>query len=531
MAVHTLGPAADLLRNGEMKRFELEEKPVVLVRVDDDYFAVGGTCSHYGAPLEKGVLKGHTLMCPWHHACFDVRSAARVEPPALNDLPRYDVAVRDGQVVVTLPHTNEREPQGKATPEDRRVFVIVGGGAAGNAAAEELRRLGFTGRIVLLSAATTVPVDRPNLSKDYLAGEAEPDWIPLREQDWYAQRDITLRLNTRVEQVEADAHTLHLHGGERLHYDKLLLATGGIPRTLASIPGADLDQIVTLRTLPDADRVIAEAESGQRVVIIGASFIGMEAAASLAGGRKLDVTVVGLESVPFEHIFGPEVGRLFQQEHTKNGVHFRLSAEVAAFEGDHGRVTGVRLKSGERLPADFVLVGAGVRPATDFLKDSALSLNDKDGSVLVDSQLCAAPDIYAAGDIARYDGPDGESWRIEHWRVAQQHGIVAAGAMLGQSRDVNAHVPFFWTNQWELGLRYVGHATDWDEIIFRGTPQSREFIAFYVRGGALKAAAGVKQDREMDAIEWILRDRMPLTPAQMRDPTFDLVSYATQTQG
>ena len=529
MAEHTLGPAADLLRDGEMKRFDLEDKPVVVARVDGDYFAVGGKCSHYGAPLEKGVLKQHTLMCPWHHACFDIRSATRLEPPALNDLPRYDVALRDGQVVVTLPHANQREPQGKTAPGDARVFAIVGGGAAGNAAAEELRRLGYTGRIVILSAATTVPVDRPNLSKDYMAGKAEPDWIPLRDEAWYAGRDIELRLNTRVQRLDAGAHTLHLEGGETLRYDRLLLATGGIPRTLSDAPGADLANIETLRTLPDADRIIAKAESGQRVVIIGSSFIGMEVAASLAGGRKLDVTVVGLESVPFEKNFGPEVGKMFQQAHEENGVHFRLSAELAAFEGRDGRVTGVRLKSGELLPADFVLVGVGVRPATDFLKGSALRLNEKDGSVQVDRRLLAAADIYAAGDIARYDGLDGESWRIEHWRVAQQHGIVAAGNMAGETRDVNAHVPFFWTNQWKLALRYVGHASGWDEIIFRdGAPETREFIAFYVKDGALKAAAGLKHDPEMDAIEFILRDRLPLTPAQMRDPAFDLIAYATK---
>lgn len=527
MAEHVLGPADHLLSDGEMKRFDLEEKPVVVARVGSDYFAVGGKCSHYGAPLEKGVLKGHTLMCPWHHACFDVRSAVRLEPPALNDIPRYEVAVRDGQVVVTLPNTNEREPQGRTAPNDQRVFAIVGGGAAGNAAAEQLRRDGYTGRIVILSAASNVPVDRPNLSKDYMAGEAEPDWIPLRGEGWYAERDIELRLNTTATRLDASDHALHLEGGETLRYDRMLLCTGGIPRTLPKVPGAELANIETLRTLPDADRIIAKAEGARRVVIIGSSFIGMEVAASLAGGRNLDVTVVGMESAPFENNFGVEIGRMFQQLHEENGVHFRMNNELAAFEGADGRVTGVRLKSGEVLPADLVLLGIGVRPATDFLKETALRLHEKDQSVHVDSQLQAAEDVYAAGDIARYDGLDGESWRIEHWRVAQQHGIIAAGNMLGKMRDVNAHVPFFWTNQWKLSLRYVGHASGWDEIIFRGgTPETREFIAFYVKDGQLKAAAGLKHDPEMDAIEFILRDRMPLTTAQMRDETFDLVAYA-----
>ena len=292
-------------------------------------------------------------------------------------------------------------------------------------------------------------------------------------------------------------------------------------------PGAELANIETLRTLRDADRILDVVQASARVVIIGASFIGMEAAASLAGGHDLDVTVVGREVVPFENNFGMEIGGMLQRVHEENGVKFRMQAEFDRFEGSDGRVTGVRLKDGELLPADVVLVGIGVRPATDFLHDSALKLNERDKSVHVDARLQAAEDVYAAGDIARYEGTDGESWRIEHWRVAQQHGIVAASNMRGGARDVNAHVPFFWTNQWTIGLRYVGHASDWDEIIYRGgTPDTREFVAFYIHDGVLVAAAGVKRDREMDAIEFILRDRLPLTPAQMRDADFDLVAYA-----
>ncbi|MFO7323815.1 MAG: FAD-dependent oxidoreductase [Chloroflexota bacterium] len=528
MAEHNLGPAESFLKDGEMKRVELEGKPLVIARVGGEYFAVGGNCSHYGAPLDKGVLKGHTLMCPWHHACFDIRTAARVEPPALNDLARYPVRVDDGALIVSLPHTNEREPQGRATEPGRQI-VIVGGGAAGNAAAEELRRLGYPGRIIIVSAASSVPVDRPNLSKDYLAGEAQEDWIPLRSAAWYEQRDIDLRLNTRVARIDPQARQVWLENGESLSYEKLLLCTGGVPRRL-NAPGADLQNIYTLRTLPDAEAIIKAAENSRRAVIIGASFIGMEVAASLRKGREIEVTVVGLESTPFEHVLGREIGQLFQREHEANGVRFRLNAEVAGFEGENGRVTGVRLKNGDLLPADFVVVGIGVRPATDFLKDSGLALEERDGSVLVDTALrTSAPDIFAAGDIARWE-QDGDTTRIEHWRAAQQQGIVAARGMFGQPGDINAHVPFFWTNQWGLSLRYVGHATKWDGIVFRGSPEERQFIAFYVQDGRLRAAAGMKHDRDMDAIEFILRDRLPLTPEQMRDPSFDLVAYARQSR-
>lgn len=529
MAEHRVGNVDTFLQDGEMIRLKLEDKPVVVARVDGDYHAFGGNCPHYGAPLNEGVLKGHTLMCPWHHACFDVRTAARLEPPSLNDLARFPVRLDDetGDLFVTLPNDNVRQPQGKADPSDTRHFVIVGGGAVGNSAAEELRRNGYAGKITILSVVSTPPIDRPNLSKDYMAGSAEPDWIPLRDTGWYAERDIDLRLSTTVTRVDPKAHTVTLESGESIQYDRLLLATGGTPRDLKRVAGGDLDGIYLLRSLEDADRIIAQLGEGKQVVLIGGSFIGMEVAASLAKGRKLDVTVVDMVSLPFQKVLGNQIGAMFRDEHAANGVHFRLGGELKRFVGESGRVTGVELEGGEVLSADLVIVGVGVRPATDFLKDSGIRLNEKDQSVEVDSQLQTSDlDIYAAGDIARYPTDDGESQRIEHWRAAQQQGVVAARNMLGKNDDVNYHVPFFWTTQWDIELRYVGHATEWDEIIFRGTAKAKDFIAFYVKGGKLKAAAGLNHNREMDAIEFILMDDLPLTPEQMRDSSFDLVAYA-----
>ncbi len=515
------------LGNGEMRGVEIEGKPVVLACVDGQYYALGGKCTHYGGPLDKGVLRGYTLMCPWHHACFDIRSGQRLEPPALNDVPHYPVRVENGQLIVTFPHDNQTEPQGKADPGDQRTFLIVGGGAAGEAAAEELRRSGFKGTIVMDSAVPDGPVDRPNLSKDYLDGHAKPEWIPLRGDDWYAARDIELHLNTRVLRVDPKAHTVTLDSGTTVRYDKLLLATGAIPRRLP-VPGMDLKGVYTLRTLEDASAIIEAAEQGKRAVVIGSSFIGMEVAASLGSGRGVSVTVVGMEAAPFDRILGERIGRVFQKEHEDNGVQFRLSTSVERLIGENGRVTGVQLKGGEILPADFVVVGVGVAPATEFLKDSGLKLNDKDKSVLVNSQLQTSdPDIYAAGDIARWDDGSETGKRVEHWRLAQQHGLVAARNMLGQGEDFNQHVPYFWTNQWKFGLRYVGHADRWDEIIYRGKPEDQDFAAFYVDNGKLVAAAGHNHDRDMDAVEFILRDRLAVTPAQLRDENFDLVAYAS----
>jgi NADPH-dependent 2,4-dienoyl-CoA reductase/sulfur reductase-like enzyme/nitrite reductase/ring-hydroxylating ferredoxin subunit len=530
MADNRVGSAETLLRNGEMKRLELEGKPVVITRVEGNYYAFGGNCPHYGAPLNEGVLRGSTLMCPWHHACFDVRTAARLEPPSLNDLARFPVRIDGGELVVTLPNDNERQPQGTVDPADGRHFVIIGGGAVGNSAAEELRRSGYHGRITILSSVDTPPVDRPNLSKDFLAGEAQPDWIPLRDAGWYAKRDIDLRLNTTVASVDPAAHEVTLEGGEIVPYDKLLVATGGIPRDLKRVPGGDAEGIYTLRSLADSDRILQAAKTQKRVVIIGASFIGLEAASSLAHGSQAQVTIVDMVTVPFERVLGDRIGKAFMSEHTRNGVTFRLNTMIAGFTEENGHVSGVRLGSGEVITADFVLAGVGVRPATDFLASSGVTLNDKDKSVEVSAQLqSSSPDIFAAGDIARYPTREGESQRIEHWRTAQQHGVVAARNMLGVGvRDsVNSHVPFFWTTQWDFTLRYVGHAEAWDEIIYRGSPEDKNFIAFYVKGGELKAAAGAQHDQAMDAIEFILLDGKPLTTEQMHNQSFDLVAYAT----
>ncbi|MBZ0289862.1 MAG: FAD-dependent oxidoreductase, partial [Anaerolineae bacterium] len=357
MSQHSLRLADTLLQDGEMRRIELEGKPVVLVRVQGRYYALGGKCTHYGAPLNEGVLKGHTIICPWHHACFDIRSGLRLEPPALNDLPHYPVQIQDGFVQVTLPHDNAPEPQAKRDSADTRTFVIVGGGAAGGAAAEELRRAGFGGKIIILSAVPDTPVDRPNLSKDYLDGHAKPEWMPLRGKQWYADRDIELRLDVHVDRIDPAAHRIVVNQGEPVHYDKLLLATGGTPRTLTNVPGAALNGIYTLRTLSDADQIIQAAQQGKTAVVIGAGFIGMEVAASLASGRGVSVTVVAPEDVPFGRILGDEIGRMFQRLHEEHGIRFCLGDEAVRFIGQNGQVRSVELKSGQKLQADFVVVG------------------------------------------------------------------------------------------------------------------------------------------------------------------------------
>ncbi len=502
---------------------------VLLTRQQGRVHAFAPNCPHYGAPLEKGKVVNGKLVCPWHHACFKVENGHLCAPPALDDLPAYAVREADGRILVQVPEnppasTDKPEatptaevggtpPPPVAPPADTRTFVIVGGGAAGEFAAQTLRREGFAGRVVLVSAEDKLPYDRTKLSKAYLAGKAKPEALPLRERDFYTQQKIELLTATRVTGVDTAKREIQLEGQPPLPYDQLLLAPGGIPNLLPKLPGHDLAGVLPLRTQADADALLAATKDAQRVVVIGSSFIGMEAASSLvAEGRQ--VTVIAQEKVPFARVLGPEIGAMFQKLHEEKGVKFETEAEVTALVGEGGHVTGVQLKTGQTLPAQAVVLGVGVRPATEFLR-AAFSL-EKDGGLAVNEFLQATDNVYAAGDIVRFPlAVTGQPTRIEHWRVAQQHGQAAARNMLGQREKFTA-VPFFWTQQYGKSLRYAGHAEHWDEIIYQGDVAKQDFLAFYVLDNRIIAAAGMNHDVEMIYITELLeQDRLP-APAAVR---------------
>jgi NADPH-dependent 2,4-dienoyl-CoA reductase/sulfur reductase-like enzyme/nitrite reductase/ring-hydroxylating ferredoxin subunit len=502
-------------KDGDMKQVSADGTDILLARVNGEYHAVGAHCTHYGAPLVEGVLNGERIVCPWHHACFNVTTGDLEEPPALDALPRYGVRVEGESVIVSLPReaTNRRTPAmtKRDSSADARLFVILGSGAAGFAAAQALREDGFQGRVLMITREDRLPYDRPNLSKDYLQGHAEPEWIPLRADQFFAEHDIEVLREKEVVRVDAAKKAITFKDGDTLAYDSLLVATGGTPRRLI-IPGSDLKNIFVLRSFSDADAIIETAQQASRAVVIGASFIGMETASSLAQ-RKLSVTIVAPDEVPFEKTLGAEIGRLFRRVHEAHGVQFKLGASAERFEGN-GAVKTVVLDSGERIEADLVIVGVGVRPATDFLEGVELH---RDGGVIVDEHMRAADGIYAAGDIAYFPHPlTNERRRIEHWRMAMQQGRIAAGNMAGKEVSYDG-VPFFWTRQFDVGLLYVGHAKQWDEIIYQGDVSARNFLAFYVTENRVLAVAGMNRDQEMAAIEELMRlDRMP-TSDQLRD--------------
>lgn len=518
--------AVDELADGEMKAVKVDEKQDILVcRLEGQFFALGAKCTHYGAPLEKGVLSRGRIICPWHHACFDARSGQLGEPPALDALPVYPVKVEDGHVIVTLPDELESSRLPAMTLQDKladeRTFVIVGAGAAGNAAAQALREVGFQGEIKLITQESHAPYDRPNLSKDYLQGTAKEDWLALRPCSFYEDHGIDLILEQKVSRIDLVARQVIVDSGEPFPYAKLLLATGGEPRRFEA-PGADLAGVFYLRSRQDAETLIQAAEQARAIAVIGAGFIGMEAAYSLKKRTGKPVTVIAPHPVPFMQIFGEAVGRLFQTQQEQHGVTFRLGSKVVALEGDH-QVTAVRLESGERIEADLVLVGIGVKPATDFID----GLNKReDGGILVDEYFQAGQDVYAAGDIAVFPDAHGDRpLRIEHWRTAEQQGRIAAHHMAGITTP-DTSIPFFWTAQAGLNLGYVGHASSWDEIITWGRLEDREFLVFYIKDGQLCAVAGNNRNRELAALQHLMEQRRLPTVAAFRDESLDLVALA-----
>ena len=504
----------DDLREGEMMQVKVGKRTALLVRVEGKFYALGAKCPHYGAPMEDGLLHDGRLLCPWHKSVFDALTGDLRETPTIQALAQFEARVEDGNVVVTVP---DRAPSERTMPmatldesADGRHFVILGGGSAGNAAAEALRQEGFEGRITIVTKEDDLPYDRPMLSKDYLGSTEEVSEPTLRPAGFYEEYGIDVRTGAAVVAADVGSRRLEFADGSTLDADALLLATGGVPRRLP-IEGGDLENVFTLRSLADCRRIKEVAEEGRSAVVIGASFIGMETAASLTR-RGLSVTVLGREEVPFELTLGPEVGRMFQAMHEESGTGFRLGAGLKGFAGD-GKVEAVLLDDGERLPADLVLVGVGVAPATDMLR--GVDLNE-DGSVTVDARLRVADGVYAAGDIARFpDWRTGEPIRIEHWRLAQQHGRTAARNMLGQDAPFRS-APFFWTNQGGPSLGYVGHARGWDEIIYQGDPAEGDFLAFYVKGGSIAAVCGLRRNVALCAALCLMEmGRMP-TPDDVR---------------
>ena len=496
-------PAADVAE-GAMVAGHVGDDEVVVVRKGGKLFAVSAHCTHYHGPLAEGLLVGETVRCPWHHAHFSLQTGEAIAAPALSPLTCWQVDERDGKIMVK---SRKAPSPSKKTRSPAERFVIVGGGAAGFAAAEMLRRRGFAGSVTMLSNDDATPVDRPNLSKDYLAGSAPEDWVPLRGDDWYAENKIDLRLKTEVTALDAKVKELALGDGSRVKFDKLLLATGAEPVKL-DIPGAGQKHVHTLRSLADCRAIIAEAKRAKRAVVIGASFIGLETAASLRA-RDIDVHVVAPEKRPLERVFGPQLGDFIRGLHEEHGVKFHLEDAVSAIDGK--RAT---LKSGSKLDADLIVVGVGVMPEDRLAKAAGLAVND---GILVDDHCRTSdPAIFAAGDCTRFVGPGGPV-RLENWRHAQNHGAIAGRNAAGGDLAYTM-LPSYWSEQYDMYIQGMGWPVAQPTKRVRRQLGSNATLLFELDGERIAYVLGINAQREMGPARRLIEQRMPVDPPALADP-------------
>ncbi|HTZ32767.1 MAG TPA: FAD-dependent oxidoreductase [Methylomirabilota bacterium] len=505
------GVSADRLANGQMLQGKVAEEDVLLVRQDDQFFAVGANCTHYHANLAEGSIVGDEVRCPLHHACFNLRTGMARCAPAFDAIPRWRVERVAETVFVRekLPSLAQYPETGSPKPpHSPSSVVIVGGGAAGLAAADMLRRKGYAGPLAMISADDSAPYDRPNVSKDYIQQPIPDEWMNLRLPDFYKEQGIDLILNSRVSSIDVRRKQLQLLDGKTREYDALLLATGADVIKLA-IPGANDSDVFYVRTWSDARALFQKAGSAKRVAVVGASFIGLEVASALRS-RGLEVHVVAPEAQPFERTLGAEVGGFFRALHESQGVNFHLGRTVSRRDG-----TLVTLSDGSEFHADFLVLGVGVRPALALAEAAGLKI---DRGVLVNQYLeTSVAGIYAAGDIARWPDPHtGQQIRVEHWVVAERQGQIAARNILGHQEPFD-FVPFFWTAQFGVTLKYVGHAERWDSIEIQGSLDAHDCAILYKQSGKTLAVATIGRDGQSLESEAALEASLRSSPRAVHD--------------
>jgi NADPH-dependent 2,4-dienoyl-CoA reductase/sulfur reductase-like enzyme/nitrite reductase/ring-hydroxylating ferredoxin subunit len=476
---------------------QLAEDEVLLVRSGGSVFAVGASCPHYHAPLADGAIIDGTIRCPWHHACFDLRSGAVLRAPALVPLPAWQVEERDGRLFVG----SRLEPAQASVPTAPRSVVIIGAGAAGVNVADTLRTEGYDGKIVIISADPDLPYDKPNLSKDFLAGNAPADWLPLHPAEHYDEQRIELRLGVNVSSIDVASKAITTSSGERLPYDALVLATGAAPRRL-TVPGAE--NVNYVRTRADVERLVASIANARNAVVIGAGFIGLEVAASLRQ-RGLDVTVVSPDAVPLQRVLGPVVGARIRELHESHGVVFQLGRSVASIDG-----RSVLLDDGTRVDGDVIIAGVGVTPSVDLAQAAGLEVGN---GIAVDQYLqTSAEGVFACGDVAAWTVPGADAaMRVEHWVVAGRQGQTVARNILGK-REAFRAVPFFWSAHYDVVVAYVGHAAGWDTVDVRGSLEQNDATIIYRASNRVLAVATIGRDAVGLAVEDAMerRDRSAL---------------------
>ncbi|KAL8834941.1 MAG: hypothetical protein Q9170_003518 [Blastenia crenularia] len=511
------------LKNGEKREVEvegIENGKVLLAKLGNKTHAMSSNCTHYGAPLKLGVLTPEgRLTCAWHGACFNVNTGDVEDAPALDPLAKFEVYEQSGAVYIkgeeATIKASRRNVNVKCKAQGQEKVVVVGGGSGAMGAVQALREQGFEGDITIISKEPNLPLDRTKLSKALIADKSKLEW---RSQDWYDSASIAT-VSDEVSVVDFNSKSVSTNSGKSFPYTKLILASGGTPKALP-LPGfKDLSNIFLLRTVPDVQAILGAVgeDKGKNIVIIGSSFIGMEVANALSSNNS--VTVVGMESAPLERVMGSEVGKIFQKLISKSGVKFQMEASVDSAQPskeDKSKVGSVSLKDGTNLPADLVILGVGVSPATEYLQNNSAIQLEKDGSIRTNEsfEVASQPGVFAVGDIATYPyhgpGGNGNLTRIEHWNVAQNAGRSVAASIAKPSVTPKPFIPVFWS---ALGsqLRYCGNTLNgWDELVLQGQPDEAKFAAFYGKGDTVVAVASMQMDPVMSkSAELMRRGNMP----------------------
>ena len=517
------------LKNGQKQEVEvegIEEGKVLLAKVDGQIHALSSKCTHYGAPLAKGVLgEDGRLTCPWHGACFKVSTGDVEDAPALDPLAKFEVVQKDGGVYIkgeeSTIKASRRVLSIKCQPKTQDRVVVVGSGSGAIGAIEQLRQGGYSGFITCISEENYLPIDRPKLSKGLMT---DPSAVAFRKADFYKEGSVDM-VNGTVHSVDINGKKVKTSDGKEYAYTKLIMASGGLARMLP-LPGlkGDLSSVFPLRTISDVQAIMKAAgeEGGKKVVVVGSSFIGMEVANALAG-KKHSIDVIGMEDEPMERVMGEKVGSIFRKLLEKNGVKFHMGAYVEKGEESTsrgGQIGAVLLKDGTNFEADLVVQGVGIRPATDYLRNNRSVELEKDGSVSTDESFAVKglKDVYAIGDIATYPyhgpGGNGKPVRIEHWNVAQNAGRSVANTINNPGSKPKPFIPVFWSAVGSQ-LRYCGHTPNgYDDVIIQGNTDVSEgkqsWVAYYTKGDEVQAVASMMKDPYMtQSAELMRRGKMP----------------------
>ncbi|KAF9266592.1 hypothetical protein L218DRAFT_922270 [Marasmius fiardii PR-910] len=515
------------LGDGQMKEVEFEKGKVLLSRIGDKIHATSAFCTHYGAPLAKGVLTADgRVVCPWHGACFDICTGDIEDAPAPSAIHSFQAHVKDGKIHVTAnPEATLKENMARSPKLSTAGFdsvgkgtVIIGGGSGAFQAVESLREHGYKFPITVVSKEPHAPIDRTKLSKSLMTDASKLEW--RTPADLKIKYGVNLRVGVEVTSVDFQNKKVILDNGkDSIAYEKLVISPGGTPRRIP-IPGADFENVYTFRGIQDSQRVNAAAQEGKKAVVIGSSFISMELVTVIAKRKLASIDVIGMEEVPFERVLGKQVGAGIQKYHESQGVTFHMKSKLDKIvpREDNPSLAGGVVVNGQTLAADFVIMGTGVAPTTDFLKGSGIEL-EKDGGIQVDEYLRVVKlpqdikGVFAIGDVAVFP-QHGEHVRIEHWNVAGNHGR-AVGKTIARSPQPFVKTPVFWSAQGQ-GLRYCGYNVGHDDVIIKGDPGELKFIAYYVKQGKIVAVASMQNDPVVSKASELLRLGLMPSPEDVK---------------